>query len=331
LKTGLVTWIFTALDPTTAEQNSPCLLRLIGYHRSDGATARPFPSGSSEQGAVMRTFLLLGCTVAATLMLAGPARPADNKLATDDPSDLSLEVTALQMMHQLQITQSQLEALVKIAGTTAMEAPAHREVKIGAKLRKALLDLRDALLEGDDDRIAELNATLEELREKEKPEFDDFIEITDAARKQVAEFLRRLSARQVALYVSDFAEEFPDPREQLAEGFDVARTQTGKDWQDLRDEVAEQVAGLVAGLDPVAEGKVKEQVVALLNRVHRLKPEEYKAQRQELDKAAQQIIGKAGPTDFMRHFVERTVAELLSNPRLPTVAEARLKQMKKKD
>ena len=58
----------------------------------------------------MRTFLLLACTVSAALLFAGAAQPLDGQLAVDDPSDLSLEVPALQMMHQLQLTPSQVEA-----------------------------------------------------------------------------------------------------------------------------------------------------------------------------------------------------------------------------
>jgi hypothetical protein len=276
----------------------------------------------------MRTILSLGGAVVFLLMLSGAAQLADDKLATGDPSDLSLEITSLHTMHQLKITLPQLEALVKIARTTAMEAPAHKEVKISAMMRKTLVELRDALLDNDDDRIEELNAALEELREKEKPELDDGLEITDAARKHVPEFLGLLSARQVAAFVSDYAEEFPDPREKLIEAIEAARSRTGKEWQDFRDEAAEQVGWLIAGLDAAAETKVREQVIDLLNRVHRLKPEEYKAQRKNLETAAKQIVGRTGPVLSIRHFIERTLAELLSNPRLPAVAEARLKRVK---
>ena len=51
--------------------------------------------------------------------------------------------------------------------------------------------------------------------------------------------------------------------------------------------------------------------------------------RDDLEKSARELATKVGPTDVVRHYLERTVAEVLSNPRLAASIEMRLK--KKKD
>ncbi len=50
---------------------------------------------------------------------------------------------------------------------------------------------------------------------------------------------------------------------------------------------------------------------------------EFKAQRDDLDKEARKVVGDVGPTDVIRHYMERALAELLSNPRLGAAVEAR--------
>jgi hypothetical protein len=237
---------------------------------------------------------------------------------------LNLEVTALQMLYQFRITRPQLEELAKLAPFTVGPRPQVREVNASAEYVSTLKHLHDALIDNDDDEIARLSAALEDLRDKENPELDD-ADITEGARKKVPEFLRSLGARQVASYVTDYADEFPDPREKLVESFEEVRKMPGREWEERRDEVAGQVGWLVAGLDSAAETKINTRVTELLNKVKGLKEEEFKAKRNELERAAADIVGNLGPDDFMRHFVERSLAELLSNPRLAAAVEARLK------
>lgn len=244
---------------------------------------------------------------------------------SEDINNLNLEVSALEMLDQLKLTRPQLERLAKLAPMTAHKAPPSRSIKVSAEYRKALNDLRAALIDEDEERVADLTLTLDELRDKENPDFDE-VEITDAARRHTAEVLRGLGARQVMGFLADFAEEFPDPREKLIDAFEDVRKLPEKEWEELRDEVAGQVGWLVAGFDNAAEGKVRQRVKDLLNRVRRMKEEEYTAKETELEKAAQIAVGNVGPTEVIRHFTERSLAELLSNPRLSVAVEARLKK-----
>jgi hypothetical protein len=234
---------------------------------------------------------------------------------------------ALEMLYQMRITRPQLEHLQNLIKATALAAPPPREVVVSPEFARTLGALHTALVENDDDKIADVSANLEKLREKESPEFDD-VEISETARKRTQEFYRTLTARQVASYITDYADGFPDPLEKMLDAFDDIRKLPGREWEEVRDEVAGQVGWLVAGLDTKAEENVSKQVTDLLNRVHGLKDEDFKAKRAELVKEAEAIAAPVGPTEVIRHFVERSLAELLSNPRVAAAVEARLKKEK---
>jgi hypothetical protein len=261
---------------------------------------------------------------------APAAAPAENELPLSelpkgDLNHLHLEVTALEMLYQMRVTQAQLEHLAKLAPSTCQPTPPSREVAMSPEFARTLGAFHAALVQDDDDQIPDISARLDKLREKETPEFDD-VEISEKARQHTLEFYRTLTARQVASYVADYADSFPDPVEKVLDAFDEVRILPGREWEEERDEVAGQVGWLIAGLDIAAEEKVTKQVADLLNRVHGLKDEDFKAKRGELVKEAEAIAANVGPTDVIRHFVERSVAELLSNPRLAATVEARLKK-----
>lgn len=244
----------------------------------------------------------------------------------DDPYKLHLEVTALETMNHLKLTRTQLEQLRKLAAATAQKTTPARAVQVSDEFHKTLKDLRDALIDDNEARVAALTLGLDELREKEDPDFGD-VAITVAARQHTPEFLHALSARQVMEFLGDFSEEFPDPRDKLEEAFEEIRAANGKEWEELRDETAGQVAWLISGLDAATESKVRPRVAALLNRVHPMKDEEFAAKQQELSKQVDEIVGKVGPLEVIRHFMERSLAELLSNQRLVAAVEARRKKV----
>jgi hypothetical protein len=261
------------------------------------------------------------------LILATPrvGSAADEKT---DANVLSLQVTALEMLHRFQSSPEQLEAFLKVAKTAAPKAAARKPAKVSPKFLKTLIEVRDAYVKGDEDAIADKSAELDELRDKDNPDLDDDVDLTDVARKAAPSGLKLFTPRQVVLYLSEFSEEFPDPLEKITETFDEARTLKGKDWDESRDTVAEQVGWLVGGLDAAAEAKVKKQVAELLDRVQKMTDAEYKAKKDDLTDAAKAITASVGPVDVIRNFMERSVAELLSNPQTVTVLEARLKKAK---
>jgi hypothetical protein len=263
---------------------------------------------------------------------SGDDKPAEKTPARDDKeteradaNDLHLEVTALQVVHQLKANPAQLKALAAAAATTAPKLGARKVVKLSDRYHKTLRALREAFGDSNEEEIDKQLRALEELREKEEPDFDE-IEITAEARKAAPELLKKFSARQLVGYLSGSGDEFPDPTEQLNRGMEQARELKGKEWRDYRDNLAYQLGWLVGGVNEEAEVRVRDQVTALLTRVNSLEEKAYKEQREQIDKEAREILGKLTPTDVIRHFLERTLTELLSNPRLQVALETRLKK-----
>lgn len=274
-----------------------------------------------------RPLVLLGIALAGCFVLAhaDDKKPKDKKDKAEfvNLGDVNAEVAVLNVLHSLQPTAAQLQALRKASAKTMQKAPPRKMVKVSDKLRKTLTALRDALAAGDDEKIDELFQQFDELRLKEDPEFDD-IEVTEAAREQAPGLVRQLSARQVAVYVSGVAD-FPDPIERLVQTMEESRKLRGKEWRTLRDDSAYQVGWLVAGLDAKVEEKVRDRATALLNKAYKLSDKAYAADRASLEKEARDIVGQVGPTEVIRHFMERVIAETLSSYRLAAALDARAK------
>ena len=93
------------------------------------------------------------------------------------------EVVVLQVLHAFDLKTSQLKEMARLAAKTAQKPPPRKGIRASDNYRKALAELRLALVDNDDDRIDKAHTALDALREKENPDFDD-VEITDAARKQ---------------------------------------------------------------------------------------------------------------------------------------------------
>ena len=241
-------------------------------------------------------------------------------------SQLSLEVTALQALRTLNLTDVQLKTLQKWAKRTVPPAELRKDGKGSDKLRQALADLHQALVaNSDDERIDDLTDKFEGLRDEEKPQLDDDVEITEEARRRAAEALRLLGAGQVAAYLAGLAGEIDDPRERLIDAIAKVRDLSPEKWKELRGEIGASVGRLSAGLDNDKAERIGDQAVQLLIAVRSLSEAEFKTQKPELEKSAQKIIGDIGPFDVLRHVMEYTLAELLSNPRLLQAIDARLK------
>ena len=110
--------------------------------------------------------------------------------APADLNDLSLEVLALQMLHSLDLTAAQLKAMAALAKTTAERGRNRDAVEGATGVRKLLADMREALLTGNEQRIAALGSKFDSASDQ-LDALDDGITITAAARNAP----RRFSAR----------------------------------------------------------------------------------------------------------------------------------------
>ena len=114
----------------------------------------------------------------------------------------------------------------------------------------------------------------------------------------------------------------PEPPGALAE---LRELLVGQELEDLRSEVGDEVAKLVAGINARKAEQVGRKVADLLTKSHHMNDDEYREKKSELAKAAQAIVGGLTATQAIDHVVEYALAEMLSNPRLAAALEARLK------
>lgn len=262
-------------------------------------------------------FLIVGIGLA--LLQANTARAQQ-----EDLNALNREVSVLQTLYDLELTPVQLKELARLAKGASGSKPAARDIKVSDKLRKALKDLREALLKGDDDRINTSRDQYDELVDAENPDFDETVSLTDGARQRAGQLLEILTVRQLGNVLSN--QDVAGPREVLVDGFEDIRGLSEDDKNDQRDTIAEQVGWLVAGLDAARAKQVAGQVAKLLDQVHALKDPDYKKQRPELEKKALALLGKVGNLTVLRNILEHRLAELLSNPFLEAAVQARLKK-----
>jgi hypothetical protein len=255
---------------------------------------------------------------------APPAQKAD--VSKMDLYDLHLEVKALLTLHALEFTPAQLQTLQRVA----KELPAQKRPKQPAKgseaFRQVLVELRQALLAEENERVDVLEEKMEKIKDNEDAIFDEEVAITEAARRRVPEVMRLLTIKQLIAYVNDQGEELTDPLERIQEAIADGRALTGEEWKEARDEASRDVGQLVAGIDAERARKVQERVAKLLDRAHALKETALRQRQAELNKEARQIIGDISAMEVLRHGLEVYLARLLSNPRLGTAIEARLKE-----
>src|SRR5260370_4742874 len=116
-----------------------------------------------------------------------------------------------------------------------------------------------------------------------------------------------------------------DTHEELIATMKEVRDVKKEDWKDKREDLADELAWLLGGVDEKKAKRFNEAVVLLVNKAKGLSDEEYKEKQADLEKEAEKLTGEVGPERVLRNRVEHTLAELLSNPRLGAALEARLK------
>jgi hypothetical protein len=245
-------------------------------------------------------------------------------------NSLSMEVSALQALHQLDLSREQLQKLQQLAAGAAQTEPKRQPAKVGPEVRDKLLALRAALVDGKDaERVDKLNDELDALREKEKPTFDDRVEMSQMAGKRAAEVFRLLKADQLAAYIGHIAEEIADPAERLIDDLEDVREMSEDEWKARQGELAEDIAYAVVGPDPAKSKPMIVQVSALLARARSLSKADFQKLQPELNKAVRKVIGEVSALEVVRHHVEMDLAVLLSNPRLEPALRARLGALNK--
>jgi hypothetical protein len=240
------------------------------------------------------------------------------------PNQMSLRITALQTLYQLQLTREQLEVLRKIAPKAAPPVSEHKAVRIKQDLKRLMQEFHDALVAANNsDKIESLEEKYDGLVESEKVEFDDAYDTTEAASEKAEEFNRSLTTAQVVSLLSANQDDIKDPRVVLAEALSEGRRKTGADWDELRDATADDVATLVAGNK--ATDALTEKYKRWLDEAHKLDDAVFKQRFSDPMQAADKIVGSVAWHEVLQNWVQSSIADLLSNPELSAALNERLK------
>src|SRR5258708_27203258 len=168
-----------------------------------------------------------------------------------------MEMQALRTLYNLRLTTEQMKTLAKFAKDTAEPARKRNQGKASDEYRKVLTELRDALAAAsDDDKIADLEDAFTDLEEKEKPDMDDGVEVTGAARKRAPEVFKKMRPSQLASYLGFLAEDVVDPMDVLMSTMKDVRGINNEDWKDRRDDLAEELGWLLGGVDEKKASKL---------------------------------------------------------------------------
>jgi hypothetical protein len=162
----------------------------------------------------------------------------------------------------------------------------------------------------------------DDVADDDGTDLQDDVQLTAAAREAAPRMLRLLTVSQTAAWIEAVADDIDEPLAELTDALADARTGSDEDFSALRDNVADDLALTVAGIDAQQDTRVAGEVVALLAKSRAMTAAEFAAKRPVLEHAAKTIIGDIDPLLIVRHRLERDAAELLANPRLGAAIDA---------
>jgi hypothetical protein len=267
----------------------------------------------------MRTFSMpaLWLAVVGFVASAPAAGPAPR-------GDLELEVASLTKLHDLELTGDQLRSFKKLAAqVTAGKPPAPG--KMTPAYHAALVALRAAFVQADEEKIADAQDKVDDLRDEQDIEPQTEVTLSDSSRQHAPEAIELLTATQIASYLAEHSDDVPDALQTMLDAIDESRDMEDAEYASLKTEASEQVATLLAGLDPAAEEPIVKKVSQWLDRAKAMSEADVKSKRPQLEQAAKEIVGKADPMVQLRHWMEREMADLLANPQTAVALAARVK------
>jgi hypothetical protein len=275
----------------------------------------------------MMNLLARSCLALSTLLAAASAAPRDEAPTTRtaesmNPHVLILQVEALQAIHDLDLNRDQLTQLKSLAEKVNAK-PVEFHIKMVRPFRMALAELWAALVADDDGQISDAQDKVQDAREGASIGPDPVLEISPAAAGQAKAALALLTPGQVAQYVADHADDVPDPQTSVADALDAMGDANDEAYASLKSTTAEQVATILHGLNTPETADTQKQVEAWLDKVHALSKADRSAQRADLLNSAAGIIGHPDAIDCLRHWLERDLGELLTNPQLRATIDIR--------
>jgi hypothetical protein len=235
-------------------------------------------------------------------------------------SDLELQASALSTISDLELTPEQRDALKNMASDTAADE-ANVQTSNDPDYRAALQNYRDAAIGGDDQKISDASDRLDDIRDQQNVDPKIDIRITSAARAKAEAAVKLLSSSQIANYLAEHSDDVPDAGDTIIDAIDQCRDLSDADFESLKKEACEQVDLLVNGLNASGQKNVTEQVSNLLNKARKMTARTFNNREQNLEQQARKI-GTVDAFVALRHWMEREMANLLSNPQITEVLSA---------
>jgi hypothetical protein len=180
----------------------------------------------------------------------------------------------------------------------------------------ALKQLHAANAKGDDAQVAGAREKIDQLMEKQQPEFDTEVQITEGAVENAQDALKLLNVRQTHNFLLTL--EVIDPTELLLSALDQVREIKDQKEQETEiNAVADEVGWLLHGFDDEDAKPIVERVTALLQKAAKQKNQAAAArEKRAWEKEADLITSQADNMEVLGNVLEHGMAELLSNPRL---------------
>jgi hypothetical protein len=264
----------------------------------------------------LRTSLTLLVLCAIGSAYAKSPKPVPARQAVDE---LEYQVAAMKMLRDLDPSPEQLQAIAAAAKSSAGKPATIPAAP--AEYKAALSEYADALADGDDDKIDTAEDKVEDLRESLKIEPLPDVTPTDGARAGADKIVALLTPAQLAGYVAEHADEVPDPVQTLLDAADQMRTAKPEELAGLKSEAVSQFAMLVAGVKPADAGPVESAAGAWLDQVKAMPDKQYDAGLDERTRQIKAMTRDVDPFAVLRHWMDREMIDLLSNPQLAASAK----------
>jgi Spy/CpxP family protein refolding chaperone len=263
--------------------------------------------------------------VVCVIGFACAAASADGPTTAPASPSAELQVAALNTLNDLDLDGDQLKAIRELLKANT-DAPATEPADKGSDAyRSALKSLRDAIIADDAQKAADAEAKVDQLRSEEQLNVTTTVPLTDFARQKSDGVLKMLRSNQIGSYLGVHGDDVPDAVETILDAMDQSRGKDKTDFNATCDEASEQVGTLVAGIsDGNRETDVEQQVSGLLQHAYGMTDAQYKANYKKLEVSARKIVGDLGAFTALHNWMLREMADLLANPELPAMIDARL-------
>lgn len=242
------------------------------------------------------------------------------KVADKEVVDLRFEVDAIEFLLILDLEKNQKELLKKLViekiDFEILDIPKYTEEYL-----KKLRNVRNALLEDNDELADDLRLELDDIVEKNMIEVDYVYEVNESSRRNAKDFLKLLRIDQLASFISFNSDEFQSPLRALMDAVREFPDLVQDEKQESYDEILETVVISLAGVDIEKEKKIRKEVELFLDDVLKLSPlkedakvKEKQAQNKPFVARAKNIVGDIGVMEILQNNVEYLLAKQLSNP-----------------